>query len=339
MGTFIAKRLLLAIPMLLGASLLIFAIFYASRVDPVRRALGERAQDEAIVQQLRDEYGLNDPPWMQYGRFIGGVVRGDFGRSIRTQRSVTAEIRQRFPATLELGASAFLISLVFGLGAGIIAGTNRERWPDYLAMGAAILAVSLPVFWLALLLSHGLAVERSWFPLDARLDLMLEGQVPARTGLFTVDALLAGRGDVLRNALWHLALPSFTLALVSSALVARMTRSSLLEVLNQDFVRTARAKGLGPVRCLWHVLRNALIPVVTILGLEIPALLGGAVIIETIFAWPGMGSYLIESILFADIPAVQGIVMFLTMIFILVNLGVDLVYGTIDPRARQAIIG
>ncbi|MBI5153960.1 ABC transporter permease, partial [Candidatus Poribacteria bacterium] len=212
MGGFVLKRLLLAVPMIIGTSLLVFSIFYLSRVDPVRRYLGERSQDEALVQSLRQELGLNDPAHIRYGRFLRGVFTWDFGKSIRTRRPVTQEIRDRFPATVELALCALTLSVVFGLGAGIVAGMNRNTLWDYAAMGVSLLAVSLPVFWLGLLLSYYFSEKLGWFPLDQRLSLRFSGAVPERTGLLLVDSLLAGRRDVFVDAMRHLALPSVALA-------------------------------------------------------------------------------------------------------------------------------
>jgi peptide/nickel transport system permease protein len=331
---FILRRLLLAIPLVLVSSLLVFGIFSVSKVDPVRRMLGERSQDEALVQFERDRLGLNDPAHVRYGRFLKGIFTGDFGTSMRTGRTVVEELGDRLPATVELGGAALLLSLLFGLSAGILAGLNRNTPVDYAAMGASMLAVSLPVFWLALLMSYFFSERLGWLPLDGRYGLIHSGAIESVTGLRVVDALIARRWDVLADALRHLVLPASALAMVTSALVARMTRSSILEVVRQDWVRTAEAKGVGPLGRLRHILRNALVPVITIVGLEIPALLGGAVITETIFSWPGIGSFLIESILFGDIPAVQGLIMFLTIVFVIVNIGVDLAYAAVDPRIR-----
>lgn len=338
MFAFIAKRLLLAVPLTLAASLVIFAIFSVSTIDPVKRLLGERASDEELVQRMRAEFGLDDPAMVRYGRFVGGMVRGDFGTSIRTRRPVMDEVAERFPASLELALFAFFLSLAAGLSLGVAAGLNRGTPVDYGAMAVALVAVSLPVFWLALLLSHTFSEKLGWLPLDQRYSFRYIGAVEPVTGLLTVDALIRGRVDVFRDALSHLVLPAVTLAMVSSALVARMTRSSILEVVRQDYIRTARAKGLGPVGQFRHVMRNALIPVVTIVGLEAPALVGGAVITETIFAWPGLGNYLIDSILAGDLPAVQGLVMFMAVLFILTNLVIDVAYAVIDPRIRHATV-
>lgn len=339
MLSFVLRRLLLAIPLVVGASLLIFLIFEASGTDPVKRMLGERSQDEALVARLRAEYGLDDPAPTRYWRFLKGAASGDFGRSMRTRQPVATELRERLPATLELAAAAFALGVGFGLVAGIVSALRRNTIVDYAAMGAALLAVSLPVFWVGLLLAWFFGERLAWLPLDQRLSLKFAGAFPSRTGLVLADSVLAGRFDAFRDALAHLVLPATTLCLVKMALVARMTRSAVLETLKKDFVRTAKAKGLGPCRWLYHILRNATIPVVTIVGLEIPALVGGAVITETIFAWPGIGSYLIESILFADATAVQGVVMFLTMVFVLVNIAVDMLYGVLDPRIRHQAAG
>lgn len=336
MLAFAFRRLLLAVPLVVGASLLIILIFEASGTDPVKRMLGERSQDEALVARLRAEYGMDDPAPTRYWRFLKGAATGDFGKSMRTRRPVAEELRERLPATLELAAAAFMMSVSIGLCIGVVSAMRRNTALDYAAMGAALLAVSLPVFWVGLLLAWFFGERLGWLPLDQRMNLKFAGAFEQRTGLLLVDSLLARRLDAFRDAVLHLVLPATALCLVKMALVARMTRSAVLETLKKDFVRTARAKGLGPGRRLYHILRNAMIPVVTIVGLEIPALVGGAVITETIFSWPGVGSYLIESILFADATAVQGVVMFLTMLFVLVNIAVDLLYGVIDPRIRHA---
>ncbi len=336
MLTFILKRLLLTIPMLVGSSLLVFCIFEFSNIDPVRRMLGERSSNEVVVRQLREELGLNRPAHVRYISFLTGVFRGDFGKSMATRQPVAGEIRSRFPATAELALAALLLSAGAGLVFGIAAALRRNTVVDYALMGVSLAAVSMPVFWLGLMLSYFFSEKLGWFPLQQRHALRFSGEVDGPTGMLLIDAALAGKHEMLANVALHLVLPAVTLAAVTSALVARMTRASVLEVLRQDFVRTAQAKGLTWAGQMKHVLRNAMIPIVTIIGLEIPALLGGAVITETIFAWPGMGKYLVDSILGGDIMAVQGVVMFLTLIFIVVNLVVDILYAVIDPRLRVA---
>lgn len=337
MLTYILRRLLLAIPMLIGSSLIVFSIFYVSNVDPVKRALGERSQNEKLVADIRAKLGLDRPPHERYLKFLGGVLVGDFGRSIISRAPVSDSIREHFPATLELALAALILSVSFGLIGGTAAALNRNTPIDYAVMGVALLAVSVPVFWLGLVLSYVFTERLDWLPSTGRYSLQYSGAVEGPTGLMLVDSLLARRFDVFADALRHLALPAIVLAAVTTAFVARMTRSSVLEVARQDFVRTAEAKGLGFFGRLKHILRNAMIPVVTIIGLEIPALLGGAVITETIFGWPGMGKFLIDSILMADITAVQGIIMYLTIVFIVVNLAVDVLYALIDPRLRHSV--
>jgi peptide/nickel transport system permease protein len=334
---FILRRLLLAVPMVIGSSLLVFSVFYISRIDPVKRMLGERSQNVEAVAEMRRSLGLDRPAHVRYLGFLAGIARGDFGRSMATREPVMDEIRQRFPATLELTLAAMAISVSFGLAAGCIAAIRRNTPADYAAMGVSLLGVSVPVFWLGLLLSYCFSEKLGWLPQDQRLTIWLDGQVEPRTGLLLVDSALARNWEVFKDALLHLILPATALAAVTSALVARMTRASMLEALRQDYVRTARAKGLPPSGVLKHVLRNALIPVVTIVGLEIPALLGGAVITETIFSWPGMGTYLVQSILSGDITAAQGTIMFLTLVFIAANLLVDVLYAVIDPRLRRGL--
>lgn len=331
----ILKRLLSAVPMILGSSLIVFCIFTFSNIDPVRRMLGERSQNEELVQQMRESFGLNRPAPVRYASFIAGVCVGDFGKSMVSRQPVTKHLREYFPATLELTMAALFVSVAVGLVLGSVAAFKRNSWIDFTAMGLSLVAVSMPVFWLALMLSYWFSEKLGWFPLAQRYSLEYSGAVPTRTGLMLVDSLLARRFDVFLDALHHLALPAITLAMLTSAFVARMTRSSVLEVLRQDYVRTAVAKGLRTTGQWKHVLRNALVPIVTIVGLEIPALLGGAVITETIYSWPGMGKFIVESTLTGDVLAVQGAVMFLTLIFIGVNLLVDVLYVVIDPRIRM----
>lgn len=337
MLTYILRRLLLALPMIIGSSLIVFCIFEFSRIDPVRRMLGERSNNPEVVANLRKDFGLDRPAPERYLKFITGIFQGDFGKSMATRQPVADELRERFPATAELALFALILSAGGGLIFGIMAALKRNTIVDYTLMGVSLTAVSMPVFWLALMLSYFFSEKLGWFPLQQRYALTFSGEVDGPTGLLMIDTALAGNWAMFKDVAMHLVLPAVTLAAVTSALVARMTRSSVLEVIRQDFVRTAQAKGLRWFGVMKHILRNAMIPIVTIIGLEIPALLGGAVITETIFAWPGMGKYLVESILGGDIFAVQGVVMFLTLIFIVVNIGVDILYALIDPRLRSAL--
>lgn len=298
------RRLLIAIPSVLGVLIIVFAMVRLAPGDPATLLAGEFA-DAATVERIRERFGLNDSMPVQFGRFIGGVVQGDLGRSTRTNREVTADIIDYFPNTLELALAAIIVALVIGITLGIASALKPNTWVDALAMILALIGVSMPVFWFGLLAILFFSVELGWFP-------------------------VAGRGT-----LGHLVLPAITLGVSSTGVIARMTRSAMLEVLGQDFIRTARAKGLrGGSVVLKHALRNALIPVVTIGGLEFGSLMAGAVITETVFTWPGIGRLLVQSILARDYPVVQGAVLMIALSFIIINILVDLVYAMIDPRIR-----
>lgn len=298
------RRLLIAIPSILGVLIIVFAMVRLAPGDPATLLAGEFA-DAATVERIRERFGLNDSMPVQFGRFIGGVFQGDLGRSTRTNREVTADIIDYFPNTLELAFAAILVALVIGVSLGIASALRPNTWVDALSMILALIGVSMPVFWFGLLAILFFSVELGWFP-------------------------VAGRGT-----LGHLVLPAITLGVSSTGVIARMTRSAMLEVLGQDFIRTARAKGLkGGSVVLKHALRNALIPVVTIGGLEFGSLMAGAVITETVFTWPGIGRLLVQSILARDYPVVQGAVLMIALSFIIINILVDLVYAIIDPRIR-----
>lgn len=304
MVLYIVRRLLTLIPILLGVSLLTFSIAQLTPGDPVVLMLGNFATPEQVAA-LREELGLNDPVLVQYGRFVWNALHGDLGVSIRGQQPVMRDILERFPNTLALTASAMLLAVVGGVGVGIFAATARRRWVDTAAMVAALVGLSLPSFWLAILLILVFGVNLKWV------------------------SVTGGQG------LKDLILPSFTLALAPGAVLARLTRSSVLEVMREDYVRTARAKGLEERAVVFvHILRNALIPVVTVIGLQTAGLLGGAVFIESVFARPGLGRFAIDAIAARDYPQVQGTVLFAATVYVLVNLVVDILYGLIDPRIR-----
>lgn len=312
--------------------MLVFGMVHLAPGNPARVLLGERAT-EAAVRALEEELGLNRPLPEQYLRFLGRVVRLDLGRSIRTNRPVVEEIRSYFPATLELTLGAMVFAIVVGMLLGIWAATRRGRLADLVGMTVSLVGVSVPIYCLGLLLILLFSQALGLLPVGGRLDSALT--VPVRTGLLTVDALLAGDLKAWGNALKHLVLPALTLGTVPMAIISRMTRSSLLEVLGQDYIRTARAKGLPWRMILFkHALRNALIPVVTVIGLEFGYLLGGAVLTESIFSWPGIGRWIVRSVEARDLPAVQGGVLFVAVIFMTVTLLVDLLYAWIDPRIR-----
>ena len=298
------RRVLIAIPSILGVMIIVFSMVRLAPGDPAQLLAGEFADPETI-ELIRERFGLNDRIEVQFWRFVSGVVTLDLGESTRTKRLVTQDLAAYFPNTIELALGAIAVALLFGIPAGIIASLRPNSPLDLSVMILALIGVSMPVFWFGLLAILVLSVQLGWFP-------------------------VAGRGT-----LRHLILPAFSLGLGSMAIIARMTRSSMLEVLNQDFIRTARAKGLiDRAVVLKHALRNALVPVVTVIGLQFGALLAGTVITETVFSWPGIGSLLVQSILARDYPVVQGAVLLIAVSFILVNLIVDLIYGFIDPRIR-----
>jgi ABC-type dipeptide/oligopeptide/nickel transport system permease component len=307
MGRYLVQRLTLVVPVMLGVTLVAFLILHLTPGDPVRVLLGELGQgaSQEEVARLRRSLGLDDPLLVQYGRFVWRAVQGDLGLSLRTGAPVRDEVLARAPFTLALTGVSLAIALLIGLSAGVLSAAYRGGAIDHAAMLLALFGVSLPVFWLGLLLMLVFALALGWLP-------------------------ASGFGT------WkHLVLPSVTLGLASSALIARMTRSSMLEVLGQDYVRTARSKGLAePTVLRRHALRSALIPVVTVVGLQLGGLLGGAVLTETVFAWPGLGRLAVGAIYSRDIPLVQGAVLFTAVVFVLVNLAVDLLYALLDPRIR-----
>jgi peptide/nickel transport system permease protein len=332
MHGFILRRLALLIPSLAGISMAVFLMIHLVPGDPAQAMLGERANAETLTA-LRHEMGLDQPLYKQFGIFVVDLLQGDLGRSFRTHEKVTTEIFRRFPATVELTFAAMLFAMVGGLGLGLLAAVRRGSTVDYFSMAVATAGISMPVFWLALVLILLLAVYFPIFPISGRLSSYT--YLESRTGLYLLDALLAGDlrafGDVLR----HLALPAVTLGTIPLAVIARMTRSSLLEVLGEDYIRTAWAKGL-PRRLvlLRHAVRNAFIPTLTVIALEFGYLLGGAIITETIFAWPGIGRWLFLAVQARDFRAVQGGVLLLASLFILINLLADMLYAWLDPRIR-----
>lgn len=332
---FILKRLAVAIPLALGASFITFSILYFVPGDPVVTMLGDKANDAALVAKMRDQLGLNDPFLVRYGRFLKGLVQGDLGNSFVSNRPISEELRDALPATIELAICGLLIACIVGLVSGVVSAMRQYSAWDYGFMVVALLGVSIPVFWLALLLSYFFAFKYPWFDMAGRLSQQYSDFVPI-TGLMLLDSVLTLDWEVFLDVLRHITLPAITLGLIGSALIARMTRSSVLEVKNRDFIRTARAKGLSSKQVLWHVLRNAMLPVVTVVGLQFGALLGGAIITEEIFAWPGIGTYLVQAIRYRDIVAVQGAVMLIVLMFLIVNLVVDVLYAVIDPRTREA---
>lgn len=331
---YLTKRLLLAIPILLGISLVVFLMLHSAGGDPAELKLGLRATPESIAR-LRHEMGLDRPLLVQYLDFLGGAVRGDLGRSYRSNAPVIDEILARFPATVELALAALAVALIVGLTAGTVAARRRHSIFDYGSTFAALIGVSIPTFWLGLILIIVFGLWLEWLPLSGRVDPRLGADPGAH--FLVVGSLLRGETAVFADALQHLVLPALTLAGWPAAIIARMTRAALIEAMGQDYVRTARAKGLREgfiVRR--HAFRNAMIPVLTVIGLEFGALLGGAVVTETVFAWPGVGKLTVDAIAARDYQVTQGVVLLLGAVFVGLNLLVDLCYAVIDPRIRYA---
>ncbi len=302
--------------------------------DPIELLVGERGLDPQRHAQLRAELGLDRPLLEQYGIYISGVLKGDLGKSIVTRQPIIEEFFTLFPATVELSVCAMLFAVVLGLPAGIVAGVRRGSIFDHVVMGTALTGYSMPIFWWGLLLIILFSGILQLTPVSGRISLLFFFE-PV-TGFMLIDSLLSGDKGAFRSALSHLVLPAIVLGTIPLAVIARQTRSAMLEVLGEDYVRTARAKGLPPYRVIGlHALRNALIPVVTVIGLQVGVLFSGAVLTETIFAWPGIGKWLIDSISRRDYPAVQGGILLIATTVILVNLFIDLIYGLINPRIRH----
>lgn len=334
MRSFILRRLLLLVPTLAGISIVVFLMIYLVPGDPAQVMLGERANAESLAA-LRQDLGLDQPMHVQFGRFLGDLLTGDLGRSFRTHEKITVEIFQRFPATFELTLAAMLFAMTGGIGLGMVSAVRRGGMLDYVSMAIATAGISMPVFWLALVLILLFAVELPLLPISGRMSPSV--YVESRTGLYVLDAVLAGNGHAVVDAVRHLVLPAITLGTIPLAVIARMTRSSLLEVMGEDYIRTARAKGLSPFSVLLrHAVRNAFIPTLTVIALEFGYLLGGAIITETIYAWPGIGRWLFLAVLARDFRAVQGGVLLIATLFIIVNLLADILYAWLDPRIRYA---
>jgi len=329
------RRALLVVPTFVGVTLLAFALIHLIPGDPVENLSGERGMDPARRERLLHQFGLDRPLPVQYGDYIGHVIKGDLGASLTTHEPVMQEFLTLFPATVELASFAMLLAVCIGLPAGIIAALKRNTVADYAVMGVSLTGYSMPIFWWALLLILFFSVQLGWTPVGGRIAVDFD--VPATSGFMLIDTLRAGDAAAFRSALSHLILPSIALGTIPLAVIARMTRSSMLEVLREDYVRTARAKGLPRWRVvLVHALRNALIPVITVIGLQVGLLLSGAILTETIFSWPGVGNWLIHGVQSRDYPVVQGGILLIATIVISVNLIVDLLYGVVNPRIRHA---
>src|ERR1043166_5438414 len=331
---FVVRRLLLLVPILIGVSLLVFGWIRALPGSPAEALLGEHATPEAIAQ-VRHQYGLDQPIYVQYWHYVETLLHGNLGTSITTQRTITFELGQRFPATVELALSAMVFAILIGIPIGFFAAKKYGSVFDQVSLVGSLIGISIPIFFLGLILKWVFAVKLGWLPSIGREDVLATRAHP--TNFYLLDAVIAGDPGALWDTVKHLILPGIALGSIPLAIVARITRAAVLDVQNEDYVRTARAKGLHPaVVDSRHVMRNALLPVSTIIGLQTGLLLSGAVLTETIFAWPGIGSWLKDAIFNRDYPVLQGGVLFVAIVFVLVNLLVDISYAIINPRIRYS---
>jgi dipeptide transport system permease protein len=332
---FILARLAILVPTFIGVTIVAFLLIRLVPGDPILLLVGERGIDPARYAQLRAEFGFDRPLWQQYLAYLADVLQGDLGRSIVTHRPVLNEFLALFPATVELSLCAILLAILIGLPAGVVAGVRRGSIFDHGLMGISLTGFSMPIFWWGLLLIILFSGTLQWTPVSGRISLLYF--FPPVTGFMLIDSLLSGQEGAFASAVQHLILPAIVLGTIPLAIIARQTRSAMLEVLGEDYVRTARAKGLPPRRVIGlHALRNALIPVVTVIGLQVGLLFSGAILTETIFSWPGIGKWLVDSIYRRDYPSVQGGIVLVATVVMLVNLTVDLLYGLINPRIRHA---
>lgn len=333
MLSFLLRRLALVVPTALGVTLLAFALIRLIPGDPIEIMVGERRLDAQAHAAMVQRLGLDQPLPLQYVRYLADLVQGDLGRSLVTREPVIAEFMSLFPATVELALAALLWGCLAGLALGLIAALRRGSWWDQAVMATATIGHSIPVFWWGLVLILVFSVQLEWTPVSGRVGI--EFDVPTRTGFMLIDTALYDEEGAWISALSHLLLPALVLGTVPMAVIARMTRSSMLEVMGEDYMRAATARGFSRARvALVHGLPNALLPVVTVMGLQVGGLLGGAVLTETLFSWPGIGKWIIDAIARRDYPVVQAGILISSMVFIAVNLTVDLLYGLINPRIR-----
>ncbi len=334
MGAYLFKRILGLVPVLLGITLAVFLLLRFIPGDPAIVLAGERATPDQVAA-LREQLGLNQPLFVQYFAFLGNLLQLNLGNSLISGIPVIDEIKTRWTATFELTIAALAIATSVGIPAGVVAAVRKDRWLDQVLMAGSLLGVSIPVYWLGLLLVYLFAVTLNWLPPSGRISTEIGLSFQPITGFYVLDALLRLNWTVLGDVVAHLVLPALTLSTIPLAIVARITRSAMLEVLTQDYIRTARAKGLPDRLVIFrHALKNALLPINTTIGLQFGTLLGGAILTETIFSWSGIGSWVYEGILARDYPVVQGGVVFIAGAFVVINLLVDLSYAWVDPRIR-----
>jgi dipeptide transport system permease protein len=331
---FLLSRFAVLIPTFIGVSVIAFSFIRLLPGDPVALMSGERVMSPERHAEITRQLGYDRPIVIQYLDYLGGVLTGDLGESIVTKRPVLGEFFTLFPATLELSLCAILLAIAIGIPAGVLAAVKRGSVFDQALMGVALVGYSMPIFWWGLLLIILFSGVLQWTPVSGRISLLY--YFPPVTGLMLIDSLLSGQEGAFKSALTHLVLPTIVLATIPLAVIARQTRSAMLEVLGEDYVRTAKAKGLAPGRVVGlHALRNALIPVITTIGLQVGVLLAGAILTETIFSWPGIGKWMVDSVFRRDYPVIQGGLLIIAGIIMLVNLTVDLLYGLINPRIRH----
>jgi peptide/nickel transport system permease protein len=331
---YVVRRLLLLIPIMFGVSILIFFWIRLLPGGPAEALLGERATPE-LVAAYREQYGLDEPIYKQYLKYLKATAQGDFGVSVASHRKVTDEIKQRFPATMELAFAAMLFATLIGVPLGFLAAKRYGSLFDHASLFVSLIGISIPIFFLAIILKYIFSVRLGWLPSVGRVSVTVEAEHP--TNFYILDAIITRDWSTLWDAIKHLILPAIALGSIPLAIVARITRASTLDVQSEDYVRTARAKGLPPrIVDSRHVFRNALLPISTIIGLQVGLLLSGAVLTETVFAWPGMGSWLRDAIFTRDYPVLQGGILFLALVFVLVNLVVDISYAFINPRIRYS---
>ena len=332
---YLLRRLLLLIPTFLGVVALTFFLIRLAPGDPILVLAGERGVSPERYAELQAQFGFDQPLFMQFLHYLGQILSGDLGVSVVSRTPVLEEFMSLFPATLELSLVAITFAILIGIPAGVLAAVKRNTVLDYSVMGASLVGFSMPIFWWALLLILFFSINLGWTPVAGRLGFLFD--VEPVTGFMLIDTLLADDFGAFLDALHHLILPSLVLATIPLAVIARMTRSAMLEVLRENYIVAARAKGLSPFTVIFkHALRNALIPVVTVIGLQVSILMTGAILTETIFSWPGIGKWMLESIYRRDYPVVQGGVLLIATIVIFVNAMVDLLYAVINPRIRKA---
>jgi len=329
---FVVRRLLLLIPILIGLSILVFLWIRALPGSPATALLGERATTEAI-EAINERYGLNDPIWEQYWTYVRSLLEFDFGDSVTSRRPVTDEFLERFPATIELALAAMFFSILVGIPLGFLAAKRYGGALDHFSLFASLLGISIPIFVLAIILKYIFAVRLGWLPTVGRISVLIDLEHP--TNFYILDAIITRNWEALWDAIKHLILPAIALGTIPLAIITRITRAAVLDVQNEDYVRTARAKGVAPRTVDGrHILRNAMLPIATIMGLQMGLLLSGAVLTETVFAWPGIGTWLVGAIEARDYAVLQGGILFIAIVFVIVNLVVDVSYGLLNPRIR-----